>query len=250
MEFHSLQIPNGETGLFCNCHIAEKSAMNVIVTHTPICTTLELQAAYAPLAKYGVNVFSFDFAGTGKSGGSDANFSILSIVRDLDRVVDYIEENYSSNIHLYGTAGIGGMFAQCYACSADRIKSFAQFACADYRNTAVLGYPFFAAKIMSGLLRRLPNFHLTIKPPKYDGYHCEQDNAFYERLLKRNPHVFRTDTKILNAVLECLVSPASPIQNGVRVPTLVFQTLHDRYFPKNYFEHYYSSLSCKKKLVQ
>ena len=239
MEWKHVQIPNGENSIFCNAYITEKFAINIIITHTPICTTLDIQPAYEPLTKYAVNVFAFDFSGTGKSGGNEKEFSLHSIENDLNAVVDYIEENYSSNIHLYGNTGIGGMFAQYYICSTDRIKSFAQFACVDYKNTAGVGYPYFGVKMMSWCLKRLPNFHITAKPPKYTGFNCTQDNGFYEMLVDCNPNIFKSSTKIMNAMLESFVSPSSAIQNGVTVPTLVFKTLHDRYFSKEYFDSYF-----------
>ncbi|MDO5521600.1 MAG: alpha/beta hydrolase [bacterium] len=250
MGWKQIEIPNGKSAIFCNAYITGKSAMNIIVTHTPIVTTLEIQPAYEPLAKYNVNVFAFDFSGTGKSGGKEQDFSRMSIVRDLDCVVQYIEKNFSSNIHLYGNTGIGGMFAQYYVCATNRIKSFAQFACVDYKNTAGVGTPYVGAKIMSFLLNLLPNFHITTKPPKYTGYNGSKDNEFYERLKQKNPDIFKSSTKILNTTLECFVAPDSAIKNGVSVPTLVFKTLHDRYFSQKYFDSYFSSLACKKKLVE
>ena len=95
--------------------------MNIIVTHTPIVSTLEMQPAYEPLTKYGVNIFVFDFYETGQSKGSQREFSRQSIVLDLEAVVNYIENNFSSNIHLYGNTGIGGMMAQYYAATIQRI---------------------------------------------------------------------------------------------------------------------------------
>ena len=86
----------------------------------------------------------------------------------------------------------------------------------------------------------------SIKPPKYNGYNCEQDNGFYEMLIKRNPYIFKSSTKVMNAVFECLISPDSPIQNSITIPTLVFKTLQDRYFSKEYFDSYFSSSNCKK----
>lgn len=249
MEWKHIQIPNGETNIFCNTYITDKSAMNIIVAHTPITSTLEVQAAYEPLTKYSVNIFAFDFSGTGKSGGYVKNFSLRSVVSDLNAVVNYIEENYLSSIHLYGNTGIGGMFAQYFVCTTNRIKSFAQFACADYKNTAGVGYPYYGVKIMSWWLKHLPNFYITVKPPKYNGFNCGQDNGFYEKLLDGNPNIFKTSTKIMNAMLECFVAPDSAIKNGITIPTLVFKTKHDRYFSREYFDSYYSSLHCKKKLV-
>lgn len=250
MEWKHIQIPNGETDIFCNAYITDKSAMNIIVTHTPVTSTLEIQHAYEPLTKYSVNIFAFDFSGTGKSGQCDKNFSLNSVVNDLNAVVNYIEENYSPSIHLYGNTGIGGMFAQYFVCTTDRIKSFAQFACVDYKNTAGMGYPYYAVKIMCWWLRHLPNFHITVKPPKYNGFNCEQDNSFYKKLLAGNPDIFKSSTKIMNAMLECFVAPHSAIKNGITIPTLVFKTLHDRYFSREYFDSYYSSLDCKKKLIE
>lgn len=250
MEWKHIQIPNGETTIFCNAYITEKSAMNIIVTHTPIVSTLEVQPAYASLAKYGVNIFAFDFSGTGKSGGKEKDFSRTSIVKDLDAVVQYVERNFSSNIHLYGNTGIGGMFAQYYVCSTNKIKSFAQFACVDFKNTAGIGYSYPVVKVMSSLLTLLPNFHITVKPPKYVGYNDRKDISFYEMLARSNPNMFKNSTKIMNTLLECFVSPDSAVKNGVAIPTLVFKTLHDRYFSAKYFDSYFSSLTCKKKLIE
>ena len=245
-----IKITNGETDIFCNTFITDKSSLNIIVTHTPITSTLAVQPAYDPLTKYPVNIFAFDFTGTGKSGGYEKDFSLESVVNDLNVVVNYIEENYSSSIHLYGNTGIGGMFAQYFVCTTDRIKSFAQFACVDYKNTAGLGYPYYGVKLLCWWLKYLPNFHINMKPPKYRGYNCEQDNAIYEILLADNPNLFKSSTKIMNAMLETYVSKKSAIKNGVKVPTLVFKTLHARYFQIEYFDRYYSSLECKKYFVE
>lgn len=250
MKWEQIKIPHEGSFIFCNTYITDASAMNIIVTHTPICSTLEVQPVYEPLTKYPVNIFAFDFSGTGESGGAEKDFSRESIVNDLNAVVNYIESHYSSNIHLYGNTGIGGMFAQYYVCAADKIKSFAQFACVDYKNTVGVGYPYPGVKVMNWCLKHLPNFHVTMKPPKYKGYNCEQDNGVYDMLLEWNPKMFRMGTKVINTLLECFVSPDSVIQNGVAVPTLVFKTLHDRYFPREYFDSYFSSLTCKKKLIE
>lgn len=224
--------------------------MNIIVTNTPIVSTLEVQPAYVPLAKHGVNIFTFKFSGTGKSGGREKNFSLTSIVNDLDAVVQYVEKRFSSNIHLYGNTGIGGMFAQYCVYSTNKIKSFAQFACVDFKNAAGVGYSYPDVKVMSSLLTLLPNFHITVKPPKYVGYNDRKDNSFYEMLARSNPNMFKNSTKIMNTLLECFVSPDSAVKNGVAIPTLVFKTLHDRYFSAKYFDSYFSSLTCKKKLIE
>ncbi|MCC0648019.1 serine aminopeptidase domain-containing protein [Clostridioides sp. ZZV15-6598] len=250
MIWQHIKIPNGNTVIFCNTFITGKSSMNIIVTHTPIVTTLDLQLAYEPLSQYDVNVFAFDFSGTGKSGGNEKDFSRNSIVEDLDSVIAYIEKNYSSNIHLYGNAGIGGMFAQYYACTSNKLKSFAQFACVDYKNTSGVGYPYPTVKLLNFFLKLLPNFHIIVKPPKYKGYNEVHDNEFYKMIEQNNPNIWKNSTKVMNTMLECFVAQDSTIKNGVNIPTLVFKTLHDRYFEPEYFDSYYNSLNCKKKLVE
>ena len=67
MGWEHIKITNGEASLFCNAFITSKTAMNIMCVHTPIITTLALQRAYEPFEKYAVNVFAFDFSGTGKS---------------------------------------------------------------------------------------------------------------------------------------------------------------------------------------
>lgn len=250
MSWKHIKIPNGDTMIFCNSFITRKSSMNIVVTHTPIVTTLEMQKAYEPLAKHNVNIFAFDFSGTGKSDGYEKDFSRNSIVKDLDSVITYIEKNYSSNIHLYGNTGIGGMFAQYYACSDNKLKSFAQFACVDYKNTTGVGYTYLTVKLLNFFFKFLPNFHITVKPPKYKGYNEVYDNEFYKIFEKKNPHIWKNSTKIINTMLEYFIAEDSKIKDGVNIPTLVFKTLHDRYFKTQYFDRYYNSLKCKKKLVE
>lgn len=51
-------------------------------------------------------------------------------------------------------------------------------------------------------------------------------------------------------MLECFIAEDSKIKDGVNIPTLVFKTLHNRYFKTQHFDSYYNSLKCKKKLVE
>ena len=89
MNWKHIQLPHEKSSLFCNAYITSKTAMNIICVHTPIITTLALQAAYEPFTKYDVNVFAIDFSGTGKSV-SKKRLSRESFIKDLDSVIDYI----------------------------------------------------------------------------------------------------------------------------------------------------------------
>jgi len=249
MSWGHIDIPNGETSLFCNANIASKTAMNIICVHTPIITTLALQQAYEPLVKYGVNIFAIDFAGTGKSV-SEQRLSRESFVKDLDCVVEYIESNYSTNIHLYAPTGIGGMFAQYYATTSTKLKSLAQFNCINYNKTAGMGYPLPLAKIMHLFLKVFPNMTIPYKPPKYNGPRHEEDNGFYKDMKEKYPGFKGVSTKFLEIVLAFFVAKDSVAKNSVSIPTLVYKIPHDRFMTPQFFDDYFQFLTCKKKLVE
>ncbi len=42
-------------------------------------------------------------------------------------------------------------------------------ACVDYKNTSGIGYPYNVSKSVNWVLKLLPNFRITMKPPKYNG---------------------------------------------------------------------------------
>jgi len=249
MAWEHTKISNGETELFCNAYITDKTAMNIICVHTPIITTLALQKAYEPFEKYGVNLFAIDFSGTGKSI-SEERLSRASFVKDLDSVVAYIADNYSSNIHLYGATGIGGMFAQYYATTSKKIKSLAQFNCINYKQTAGMGYPLPLATIMHFFLKLLPNVTIPYNPPKYNGPRQEEDNGFYRDMQEKYPAFKGVSTKFLEIVLSFFVAKDSAAKNSVAIPTLVYKIPHDRFMTPQFFDDYYASLACKKKLVE
>lgn len=246
----AIEIAKGNHTLFCNSYISGKDAMNIIVTHTPIVSTTEIKQCYEPFLKHNVNIFAFDFSGTGRSGGNPSDFSLATMQSDMDAMVEYIGVNYSGDIHLYGTAGIGGMFGQQTLHSSTKIKSFAQFACAEFRNMDGIGYPYILAKSVYEVLKRLPMFHITMKPPKYMGKYHQKDNEFYRDLALRVPNLWKTNSRILQTVLACFVEENLSTYKGPSIPTLVFKTLHDRYFKPTYFDSYFESLSCKKSLIE
>ena len=239
-----------EDRLFCNHYFSGKDAMNIIVTHTPICTATLLQPALEPFTKHPVNIFHFDFSSIGQSKGMD--FSIDTVISDMHTVIDYIEKNYSNNIHLLGYTGIGGIFAQ-YAVHAGidkRIKSLAQFACVVHKDLSPMGTPIGVLKIMYAVAKIFPNVKTTFEQPKFSGFNADKDNAFYEEVEKLAPGAMRTKLNLQAAMIGPAIFDNSVMKNSIKCPTLVFKVLHDRYFPAQYFEKYYNGLRCKKKLVE
>ena len=55
---------------------------------------------------------------------------------------------------------------------------------------------------------------------------------------------------MLLPLVELFVAEDSAAKNSVAIPTLVFKVLHDRYFSPQYFDDYFQSLTCEKKLVE
>ncbi|MGL9730073.1 serine aminopeptidase domain-containing protein [Enterococcus sp. DIV0756] len=243
-----LDSQNGK--IFLRSFIKDKKAKNILVSHTPVVSTSMISKVYEPLEKYNVNIFAFDFSGSGKSLGTRKWISKDSIIEDFDCVIRYITETFSNEIYLYGSTGIGGIFAQYYVCERNNVKAFAQFACLSYLETKGLGYPLPLVKMVCPILRGLPNIKMTMKAPKYNGYHAREDNQFYEDMLTINPNFWKSDSKFLLTLLEMAVNKESSLRKEIRVPTLVFKTMHDRYFSIEHFDHYYEQLSCEKKLVE
>lgn len=239
----------GDT-LFCNNYLSSKDAMNIIVSHTPVFSTTMIKQVYEPLAGYDVNIFAFDFSGTGKSRGEAKDFSTESVLSDFKMIMSYISANFSDDIHIFGNTGMGGIFAQYYVCSGARAKSFAQFACAIHKDTRPLGYPYPLVKLIYPVMKAFPDLTITFREPEYSGPGAELDNGVYQEIERLCPDFRKCKMSIVAAMAESIVSDNSKFMNGAGCPTLVFKTLHDRYFPADYFDKYYDALSCEKKLVE
>lgn len=236
--------------LFCNNYFSSKQAMNIIVSHTPVFSTTLIKQVYEPLADYDVNIFAFDFSGTGKSKGKAKDFSTASVLSDFGMITSYISANFSDDIHIFGNTGTGGIFAQYYVCSGAKVKSFAQFACAIHKDTKPLGYPYPLVKLICHIMKAFPDRTITFREPEYSGPHAERDDGVYREIERICPDFRKCKMSLVTALAESLVSDKSELANRAGCPTLVFKTLHDRYFPADYFDRYYDALSCEKKLVE
>lgn len=249
MTWNQQYIEINQTKIFCNQRIHSKSSINIIVTHTPIVSTVDIQNIYEPLTKYPVNIFAIDFSGTGYSENTKY-LSRSSIVSDLDAIVAHIQAEYSEVVFLFGNAGIGGILAQYYVQARNNVKGFAQFACMSYGDTQGMGYPTFLVKLCCPILRVLPNFKIVMKPPKYTGYHAKLDEDVYLKMTKGRKDFWKTDSKFLLTLLEMAVDRNSALQKKSTTPTLVFKTNYDRYFSQAHFDTYYDNLTCPKRMIE
>lgn len=236
--------------LFCNNYISSKDAMNIVVCHTPVFSTTVIKRVYEPLAGYGVNIFAFDFSGTGKSQGEAKDFSTASVLSDFKTVTGYIAANFSDDIHVFGNTGMGGILAQYYICSGPPVKSFAQFACAIHQDTKPLGVPYPLLRLIYPLMKAFSGKTITFREPKFSGPRAERDDGVYREIERVCPGFRQCKMSLVAALAESFVLGQSAFTNGPACPTLVFKTLHDRYFAADYFDRYYDSLSCEKKLVE
>lgn len=231
---------------------ADEQAANIIFCCTPLVSVDALEACYLPLYERGFNIFAIDFAGMGKSSGDASDFFADGIIDDFESLVIYIKSRAPGNIYLFADAGIGGIIGQYYICGKTEIKGFAQFAVGIYRDISALGIPKAVAVICLPLIKMLckitPKLCLTMKPPKYEGFHAKLDDSFYAKQLEKNKHFFRTSIHFLRVLLEILIGKNSRIKQTASIPTLVFKTTHDRYYPAAYFERYFEALQCDKRL--
>lgn len=238
-------------------HVTGKTSKNVLILHTPVTAIKNCYECFEQLGSmYSFNVFALDYApGEGECGGETKEFTLVNMTRNIDAAYKYICENYSEDIHLLGYTGAGAIIAQYYLGTNPKFKSFSQFACGIYGDTTPLGVPGCLAKPFLGICRMLvkvkPDLALSFKPPKAKGFHAELDNEFYDTMIAmRDSKFFDLKINSLVQVLECMVGKDSMLKKKVTCPTLVFKTLHDRYFSVEYFDSYYNSLTCEKKLVE
>lgn len=237
-------------------YYAGKEAKNVMVLHTPVIAIKNCYECYEQLGRiYHFNVFALDYApGEGECTGTCQDFTLSAMVENIDAAYEYIRGNYSYDIHLLGYTGAGGIIAQYYLGTGRSFKSFAQFACGIYGKTKPLGIPDFVAKPTLAICKLLvqinPNMFVNYKPPKSQGFHANLDDEFYQSITAREPGFFSLKVNSLLRILECMLGKESFLKVPIACPTLVFKTLHDRFFSKEYFDQYYCSLTCEKKIVE
>ncbi|WP_099191786.1 alpha/beta fold hydrolase [Tepidibacter mesophilus] len=242
---------NGST-LFVDHYYYSDNAPNIIYIQTPVTSVIEYKMCYEPLAKYGYNIFALDLSGIGKSGGNINEFSIKTMEFDIDACIDYIRDNFSNRIHIYGGSGTGGALAQFYVSHKNCIASFAQYGVAIHNDLSHMGISAGLIKILYPFLKLIqkisPDASFKLSLPKYTGKNAQLENQYYENFMKSHPDIFNMKISLLLSYLRMFLEKDSCIQNSIKCPTLVFEALHDRYYPAKYYRNYYNSLTCEKKL--
>lgn len=239
--------------LYCRCFFAGPTLSNILYLQTPLVSVSGmLQTVYEPFATQNFNVYAIDLSGIGKSTGNISNFSLDMMVSDINCAIDYIRSKSGAPIFLYASTGIGGICGQYFVSQSNRITAFAQFGVGIFRDLSPMKFPLVIAQVGYKLMKFLapiaPSFSIKLPPPKYMGIGKEIDDDFYQSISKEYPNFFSANINWVLALLEMFVSPKSSLQKPPQCPTLVIKTLHDRFFPPAYFDDYFNSLTCKKKL--
>lgn len=239
--------------MYCRCFFNGFNAANILYLQTPLVSVSGmLQTVYEPLATQDFNVYAIDLAGIGKSTGNISDFSLDKMVSDIDCAIDYIRSKSNAPIFLYASTGIGGICGQYFVSQSNRVAAFAQFGVGIFRDLSPMKFPLAIAQIGYKLVKLFapitPNLSVKLMPPKYVGKDKEIDDGFYQSIIKEYPNFFSANIKWVSAFMEMFLSPSSSLKMFPQCPTLVIKTLHDRYFPAIYFDKYYDSLTCKKKL--
>lgn len=239
--------------LFCRHYFKSNESPNILYIQTPITSVSGLiEKAYEPLANYDFNIFAVDLSGIGKSEGVLREFTTKSIISDLDCCVNYIKQNLEGKLFFYAGTGIGGIIGQYYATYSNDIDAFAQYGVGIFQDLSPMRIPLWIAKVgymMIKLFKKIsPNLSIPLNPPKYSGKNKELDDNIYQMMLQDNPKIFHANINWMSTLMEIFIDKDSYLKRQPNCPTLVFQTLSDRYFPASYFEHYFDSLKCDKKI--
>ncbi|MCZ0702920.1 pimeloyl-ACP methyl ester carboxylesterase [Natronobacillus azotifigens] len=243
-----------DNGVFVRCLINHDKAPNVIFLMTPI-GSVEYGVAiqnYQPLFDNGFNVFAVDLPGIGNS--SNARFTYNNIKAAMKSVAEYIKENYSDSIHLYGGTGTGGIIGQALASDKDLpyFQSYSQLGVANHGNLAMIGNSTLLKlvfPIMKIAAKFFPKYRLKFKIPKYNGYNAEKENNWYRNMMKEYPGIFDFPLEVVYTLLWLLIAKDSPINEQPCSPTLVMAAKHDRYYETEYVNAYYQKLETDKKLI-
>ena len=106
------------------------------------------------------------------------------------------------------------------------------------------------AKVMHFFLKLLPDMTMPYKPPKYQGLRHEEDDGFYKDMMAKYPSFKGVSTKFLEIVIAFFVAKDSVAKSSVAIPTLVYKIPHDRFMTPQFFDDYFESLTCEKKLIE
>lgn len=242
-----------EKNLHCRYFYSSYSVANILYIQTPLISVSGIsQKVYEPLSDIGYNIYAIDLSGIGKSEGAVETFSTSRIIDDINAVLDYIALFSDKRIFLYASTGIGGICGQYFVSKSNRIFAFAQYGVGIFQDLSPMKIPLWLASIFFAIVKALakvaPKISIRIPPPTYKGKNKKMDDWFYDELVKETPKLYYANINWIATLLEMFLDKDSGLKNRPNCPTLVFKTLHDRYFSSTYFDEYFMSLTCEKKL--
>lgn len=119
--------PNGRVVISCHGMLSGKDG----VKHTRLATEL---------ARQGVALLRFDFAGRGESQGDIFNLSYSNAIEDLDAAIDWLWKQGEPRIGLFGSS-MGGAVALLAAARDERVVAIATLAAVGHPAAIADRYP-------------------------------------------------------------------------------------------------------------
>ena len=242
-----------ENKLYVNILEKSSEAPNVIYIMTPMGDVSKFKEFYSPLVDYDCNVFAISLSGIGKSEGLMKDFSIDSITDDIDTLVDYIKENYSEDLHIFGATGMGGILAQAYLAKSNlsfSVKSFTQTGVAIYGDMSIMSnsrvYKMLN-KVIPFISKIFPELTIKFKVPKFKGINALKETEWYLKFQKENPKALDMHIAFVKTILGIFFNSDSPIRNKISCPTLVIIPKYGRYYYPSYVKRYYELLDNPKR---
>lgn len=240
--------------LFVDSFIAGEAAPSIIYIQTTTCHVKRMRQCYALLANNGYNVFALDPTGIGQSEGSLRDITIQSFLEDIDSLYNYIAANYTGARYIFGNTGTGGALAQYYVSSRGNVDGFAQFGVAKYGDTSPLHYPTPVVRLLYPIicLGALLFPHICFNEPVPEGIEdtCEKEDRFITEIARLYPDFSKIPLTFIRMYAGIYIRHNSALRQPLTCPTLVFKPKFDRCVPSDYYDTYFYSLHCKKKLVE
>ncbi len=119
--------PNGRAVVSCHGMLSGKDG----VKHTRLADEL---------ARHGVSMLRFDFAGRGESEGSVFDLSYSNAIEDVDAAIDWLQKLGVTRVGLFGSS-MGGAVALLTAARDERVVAVATLAAVGYPAAIADRYP-------------------------------------------------------------------------------------------------------------
>ncbi len=242
--------------VFVKVYEVSEDVPNIIFIMTPIVSVNDkLSRKFMDgLLDCGCNVFAVDFLGIGKSEGHAVDISYINMKLSIQKLMTYIQKNYSEKIYIYGATGTGGLIGQALCADKEigsKIAGFIQYGVGIYGDLSIMGNSK-ALKLSFPIIKTLstimPERKLKFKIPRYSGFKSEEENQWYKETMAEYPGAFDFNYSLLSMLFRLFFDKESTLKNKLICPVLVLSSNHDRYYYNSYVDRYYNGIEGPKDI--